>query len=162
MKKIIILTLFTISNICVAQTVNKEFSKQIKDVSLSIKRSLPLTSSNIIIKKSEYFIFDVTLKEDGGIKNIDILRRDSSYNINSIKPLLSTIKNSWRPIKSSYYKVFIPLILTFEEEEDEEGNIFDENGTIGIDYFFKYLKNNNNNKFFVSERISIHFSEPKR
>jgi hypothetical protein len=161
MRKIIILTFIIISNSCIAQTVNKEFNKQIKDITLSIRRNLPLKNPDKLIKKSEYFIFDLTLKEDGGIKNIDILRRDSSYNISSIRPILSIIKNKWMPIKSKYYKVFIPLIFTFEEEEDINGNILDENGTFGIDYFFKYLKNNDN-KIYVSERISIHFSEPKK
>jgi hypothetical protein len=156
--KIIILILLTNISVSHSQVINKPFYEQVKYIVKEVKKNLSLKEDDYT-KKSEYYLFDLTLDENGSIKDIEIIRRDSSYNIEKIRTIIPAIKKNWLPRKSSYSKVYIPLILTFEEL-DSEGEITDRFGVFGIADFFKYLKNKSK-KIYVSESIHIHFSSKK-
>ncbi len=139
----------------ITQVTDTLFEKQMKELNYLIQSNMPSKEDEYVSKSSEYFIFDLTLDSTGDLITVDILCRDNSLNISLMKKIKPIIKKNWTKINSGYYKIFIPVIITFfYEDQSEANNII---GTLAFNEMLRYIIINDK-RIFLAKRISYYWS----
>jgi hypothetical protein len=120
MKKFIIgfIVIFLLAHTSFSQT---NFEKRMREVRTLVQKTLPLDASLYSSTKEEYFLLDIYLDpETKNIKNSVILCQDSANHISFVRNALDKIKAEWKPVKTTYTRLLIPIVFIISGKNDTD------------------------------------------
>lgn len=150
-------SLFIVSGIQAQTAFEKEASKAVR----LIERNLTVSDDKNTASLFEFFIYVVNLDSCAKIITIDVFRMDSLSHLSAIKDIASKIKENWVPVKSSFTKILIPVLITNSGIENDEA-IHDKSVRETATFFHNLFgKSISSNVYVARMAIVSWYSNPK-
>jgi hypothetical protein len=95
--------------------------KRMNEVRQLIQRSIPLDATQYSNTNEEYFLIDLSIiPHTAAIKTATIYCKDSSAHISFVRNTLAEIERTWKPIKTYYNRILIPVIIIISGKDDKD------------------------------------------